>query len=147
MEIFKMKKIIALLFIVISILGCSSDNFNNKNPFIPNYSFNFEINTSFPLYSDLQYTGNAMLITLNGAGANGVILFNAGAGNFKAYDASCPNQNFSSCSQLEADGINAVCPCDDVSYSLFTGLPNADVQYPLKPYRVEVNGNLVRVYN
>ncbi len=142
-----MKKIIALLFISILFLGCSDDNFNNNNPYIPNYNFNVEINLNLPLYSDLQYTGNGMLITLNGAGANGIIVFNAGSDSYKAFDASCPNQYSSSCSQLEVDGISAVCPCDDVAYSLFTGLADADVEYPLKPYRVEVNGNIIRVYN
>jgi Ferredoxin subunits of nitrite reductase and ring-hydroxylating dioxygenases len=142
-----MKKIIALLFISIAIAACSDSNFNNRNPYIPNYSFSVEINTNLPLYSDLQYTGNGKLITLNGAGANGIIVFNAGSGNFRAYDASCPNQYPSSCSRLEVEGINAVCPCDDVAYSLFTGLADADVEYPMKPYRVEVNGNVIRVYN
>lgn len=142
-----MKKIIALLFMSILFLGCSDDNFNNNNPYIPNYNFNVEININLPLYSNLQYTGNGMLITLNGAGANGIIVFNAGSGNYRAFDASCPNQYSSSCSQLEVDGINAVCPCDDVAYSLFTGLADADIEYPLKPYRVEVNGSILRVYN
>jgi nitrite reductase/ring-hydroxylating ferredoxin subunit len=45
------------------------------------------------------------------------------------------------------EGINAVCPCDDVRYSLFTGLAEADVEYPMKPYRVQVTGNVIRVYN
>lgn len=141
-----MKKIIALLFISILFLGCS-DDFNNDNPYITNSSFSVEINLNLPLYSDLQYTGNGMLITINGAGSTGIIVFNAGSDSYKAYDASCPNQYSSSCTQLEVDGINAVCPCDDVAYSLFTGLADADVEYPLKAYRVEVNGSTIRVYN
>jgi len=146
-EIFAMKKIIALLLIGIAISACSDSKINNRNPYIPNYSFSVEINMNLPLYSDLQYTGNGKLITLNGAGANGIIVFNAGAGSFRAYDASCPNQYASSCSRLVVEGINAVCPCDDVMYSLFTGLADADVEYPMKPYRVQVTGNIIRVYN
>jgi hypothetical protein len=37
-------------------------------------------------------------------------------------------------------GINVVCACDDAEYSLFTG--QGGKQYPLKQYRVEVNGNI-----
>jgi hypothetical protein len=41
-------------------------------------------------------------------------------------------------------GINVVCACDDAD-SLFTG--QGGKQYPLKQYRVEVNGNILRVYS
>lgn len=144
-----MKKIIALIIITIAISSCSDDKINYRNPYIPNYNFSIELNLDLPLYSDLKYTANGMLITLNGAGANGVIVFNAGSGNYKAFDASCPNQYASSCSRMEVDGIAAVCPCDDIEYSLFTGLPmgNTEVEYPMKPYRVEVNGSILRIYN
>jgi nitrite reductase/ring-hydroxylating ferredoxin subunit len=60
-----------------------------------------------------------------------------------AFDAACPNQAISSCSTMTLKGINVVCACDDAEYSLFTG--QGGKQYPLKQYRVEVNGN-IRVY-
>jgi nitrite reductase/ring-hydroxylating ferredoxin subunit len=43
-------------------------------------------------------------------------------------------------------GINAICACDNAEYSLFSG-QSAGKQYPLKQYRVEVNGNMLHVYN
>jgi nitrite reductase/ring-hydroxylating ferredoxin subunit len=43
--------------------------------------------------------------------------------------------------------INVVCSCDNNEYSLFTGLSQGGSQYPLKQYRVEVNGTILRVYN
>jgi hypothetical protein len=42
-------------------------------------------------------------------------------------------------------GINAVCPCDSKEYNLFTG--QGGLQYPLKQYRVEVIGNILRIFN
>jgi hypothetical protein len=42
-------------------------------------------------------------------------------------------------------GINVICACDSAEYSLFTG--QGGLQYPLKQYRVEVNGTIIRVYN
>ena len=115
---------------------------SNKNPYIPNYSFTVDINTSLPAYSNLKFPSNAVFYA--GAGARGLIVFNTGSG-YNAFDAACPNQALSSCSTLTIKGINAICPCDSKEYSLFSGL--SDLQYPLKQYRIEVIGSVIRVYN
>jgi hypothetical protein len=48
---------------------------------------------------------------------------------------------------MTLSGINAICPCDDASYSLFTGVA-AGKQYPMKQYRVEkISETSLRVYN
>jgi nitrite reductase/ring-hydroxylating ferredoxin subunit len=57
------------------------------------------------------------------------------------------NQALSACSTMTLKGINVVCSCDNNEYSLFTGLSQGGSQYPLKQYRVEVNGTILRVYN
>ena len=137
-----MKKYILLLLLPF-FWNCDSENFNNSNPYIPNYTFSLEINTDLPTYSNLQFASNGKYIS--GYGARGVIIFNTGSG-YIAFDAACPNQAISSCSTMSVNGINAVCPCDSAAYSLFTGQSQGK-QYPMKQYRVEVNGNLIRVYN
>jgi len=96
-----------------------------------------------PSYSNLQYVSNAIYYA--GQGVRGIIIFNAGGSNYNAFDAACPNQALGACSTMTIKGINAVCPCDGKEYSLFTG--QGSLQYPLKQYRVEVNGNMLRVYN
>lgn len=102
---------------------------------------------SLPLYTDLLYTGNAKKITVAGIGINGVIVMNTGSG-YAAWEASCPNQELSNCSGLTINGVNAICPCDEVEYSLFTGQATTPVEFPLKPYRVAVvSQNIIRVYN
>jgi nitrite reductase/ring-hydroxylating ferredoxin subunit len=135
------KKLLFLLAILL-ITSCSDNGVSNKNPFIPNYTFTVDINTSLPAYSNLKFASNA--IYYPGVGARGILVFNTGSG-YKAFDAACPNQALSSCSTLTIKGINAICPCDSKEYSLFTGL--SDLQYPLKQYRVEVIGTVIRVYN
>jgi nitrite reductase/ring-hydroxylating ferredoxin subunit len=75
----------------------------------------------------------------------GVYVFNTGSG-YNAFEAACPNQALSACSTMTLKGIK-FCSCDNNEYSLFTGLSQGGSQYPLKQYRVEVNGTILRVYN
>lgn len=138
-----MKNYFALLLFTV-LWSCDSGNFNNNNPHIPNYSFSTELNLALPSYSALNFVSNAKY--LSGYGARGIIVFNAGNNSFKAYDAACPNQPLSTCSTMTINGINAVCACDNISYSLFSG-QSPGQQYPMKEYRVEVFGSSIRVYN
>lgn len=138
-----MKRLFLILLFAVTLMGCDKENFNNRNPYIPNYGFSILINTNLPSYSQLTFASNA--IYYPNEGALGLIIFNTGSG-YKAYDAACPNQPISSCSTMTINGINAVCGCDDAEYNLFTGqAPNTE--YPMKPYRVEVTGDVIRVYN
>ncbi|MES2544706.1 MAG: hypothetical protein V4548_07465 [Bacteroidota bacterium] len=138
-----MKKYFLLLAITI-LCSCDKDNFNNKNPYIPNYNFSVNIDTNLPLYSNLNFVSNGQYISEGGA--LGLIVFNTGSG-YTAYDAACPNQPITSCSTMNVNGINGVCPCDSASYSLFTGQSSTAQQYPMKAYRVEKNGSVIHVYN
>jgi nitrite reductase/ring-hydroxylating ferredoxin subunit len=148
-----MKKHLILFFIIPLFTCCSNSDFNNINPYIPNYTVNILINMDLPEYNDLKYVSNG--VYYSAAGAKGVFVFNTGSG-YNAFDAACPNQPLSSCSALgfkkldpkdpyKIDETNVVCPCDNNQYSLFTGQGN--LQYPLKQYRVEINGRVLRIYN
>lgn len=141
------RKIFGFLIIMILFLGCESDNTRTKNPYVPNYPFNININMELPMYSSLLYPSNAVFISPSLAGANGIIIFNAG-GSYRVYEANCPNQTITSCSRLQiVGGIRAKCPCDDLEYSLFTGLPVTEGEYAMIPYRIEQNGNVLRIWN
>lgn len=142
-----MKKIITLLLAIQLFSSCNSDDYNYNNPYLPDYNFSLLIDMNLPLYSGLNFVGEPVPITTSGYGINGIIVMKTGNG-YNAFEATCPNQEITNCSQLDLNGIMAVCPCDDVEYSLFTGQPNADVRYSLKPYRVEILGpTSIRVYN
>ena len=138
-----MKKYFFFLVAIPMFFGCSTNSPNNNNPYLPNYPVNVDINMNLPAYSSLLYVSNA--IYYPGQGVRGLIIFNSGSG-YNAFDAACPNQALSSCSTMTIKGIYSLCACDSAEYSLFTG-QSAGKQYPLKQYRVEVNGNLLRVYN
>ncbi|WP_298307738.1 hypothetical protein [Flavobacterium sp.] len=139
-----MRKLLFLLVLTL-IVSCDDNGFNNRNPYLPNYNFSFDINTNLPAYSNLQFASNYIKIYPSNGPSSGVIVFNTGSA-YNAFDGGCPNQDLSSCSILTLSGINATCPCDDASYSLFTGQA-AGKKYPLKQYRVEINGQNIRVYN
>ncbi|ENA1795360.1 hypothetical protein ABF176_002201 [Flavobacterium psychrophilum] len=135
----------SLLLIAILTLSCHKDSVVNDNTYLPNYSFSVVINTSLPSYNNLNFPSNPVLITNAGAGIKGIVVMKVGNDDYRAYEASCPNQYPSDCSLMSLNGINAKCPCDGKEYSLYTGVGSG--QYPLKAYRVEVNGSNLRVYN
>jgi nitrite reductase/ring-hydroxylating ferredoxin subunit len=140
-----MKKLILLLAFVSISLGCDKDDYVSQNPYLPNYNFEIELDLNLPAYSQLNFPSNPVRIFQAGAGINGIIVMKTGSG-FTAWEVTCPNQPITECSILEIDGINAVCPCDEVAYSLFNGQGAA--QYPLKQYRVDVlTPTFIRVYN
>lgn len=143
-----MKRIFYFLILFIVFFSCDRDiQTDNNNPYLPNYSFEAILNMSFPQYSSLAFPSNAVYVNSAGAGIRGLIVFNAGSGNFLAYDAACPNQPLTDCSTMTINGINAKCPCDDAEYSLFTGLA-AGKQYPMKAYRVQmIDATTIKVYN
>jgi len=137
-----MKKVLLLIFAISFLMGCSGNENSNTNPYLPNYTFSVDLNTNLPTYSTLKYPSNA--VYYSSAGVRGIIVFNTGSG-YNAFDAGCPNQELSSCSTMTIKGINALCSCDNKEYSLFTG--QSGMPYPMKQYRVEVNGDVIRVYN
>lgn len=140
-----MKKYLVLLVLTF-LMGCDKENFSNNNPYLPNYGFSININMSLPQYSNLQFPSNAVYINNGSAGVRGIFVFNTGSG-YVAFDAACPNQALSSCSTMTLNGINAICGCDNASYSLFTGQA-AGMQYSMKQYRVEqIDAVSLRVYN
>jgi nitrite reductase/ring-hydroxylating ferredoxin subunit len=146
-----MKKYILLCLSLIFILSCDSDGVNYNNKYLPNYNFAIDIDMNLPLYTGLQYPVNPVFINQVGVGINGIIVMNTGGGGYKAFDASCPNQPLTDCSLMTIEGAYAVCPCDDVKYSLFDGSPNvSDDAHPyfMKPYRVTVtSATSIRVSN
>ncbi len=129
--------------LLVFLFGCDAGSYNNHNPYIPNYNFTVDVNLSLPAYNSLNYPGNGVYI--GGYGARGIIVFYTGA-TYLAYDAACPNQAISSCSTMQINGLNAVCPCDSAEYNLYTGLASGQ-SYSMKPYRVQTASGYIRVYN
>ncbi len=140
-----MKKIVFAIVSIVILMGCSGENSRNRNPYLPDYSFSFLIDTNLPLYSGLNSPVNPKIVTDPSSGTT-LIVMKVSDTDYRAWDINCPNQSITSCSRMTINGVNAKCSCDDVEYSIFTGVGAG--QYPMKGYRVEVLGTrTIRVYN
>jgi len=127
-----------------------NDDGDNNNNFIPDINFDTfdSINTTLPQYNDLQFPGGSIVI--NGFGYNGIVIYNTG-NTYYAFEITDPNHVPSGCSILNVEGTIATCNCEDGnSYSIAGGgvpFDGTTGQYSLKPYFVETNGNVIRVYS
>jgi nitrite reductase/ring-hydroxylating ferredoxin subunit len=140
-----MKKICCVLLLFGLLVSCDKDSPRNKNPYLPDYSFSVSINRSLPLYAGLNSPINPVFIDIQNAGISGIIAMKISDTDYRAWEASCPNQYPSACSRMSIDGVNAKCSCENFAYSLFTGVGGG--QYTMKQYRVEILGNVLRIYN
>ena len=150
-----MKKYAVLFLMIYLLFACSDSGIRSNNPYLPNYSVLIDLNLNLAEYSNLKFVSNAVIIPTN-VGVRGIVVFNSGF-SYSAFDLACPNQVLSSCSTmnfkkldpsdpLKIDKTTIVCPCDNAEYSLFSG-QSAGKEYPLKQYRVQINGDVLRVYN
>lgn len=145
-----MKYSLLIAITCLLLFSCSKSNVNNNNPYLPNYEFDTGniINTNLPQFNDLQFPGNHIILSSD-FGINGVVVYFSGS-TYTAFEITDPNHNIQNCSILTVEGIIATCSCEDEnSYDILTGQGREGTtgQYPLKPYFVEVNDNIIRVYN
>ncbi len=144
-----MKNLVLIVLASFLLNACSKNDDNNDNEYLTDINFDTgtAINTNFPQYNSLQFPGNHAVI--NGFGLSGIVVYYSGS-SYSAFELSDPNHIYQSCSALTVSGVLATCSCDDENvYDILTGQPNGSTtgQYGLKPYFVEVTGNIIRVYN
>nr|WP_299171660.1 hypothetical protein [uncultured Allomuricauda sp.] len=138
---------ILLLFL----MACSSDS-TNRNPFLQEVNFRFELNMNLPLYNNLNTIGNPVYVGNTGVGTRGIFVMRSSLDSFFAFEASCPNHAPNNCSTMMIDGQNVVCSCEDFTYSLFTGQQlnrpdDGNRYYDLLFYRATQSGNIITVFN
>lgn len=144
-------KRICLLLLVLIFFACSK-NGTNRNPYLQEIGFRFDINTNLPLYSPLNNTGNPVYIDNQAVGTRGAFVINVGFEQFRVFEASCPNHAPNDCSTMTIDGQVAKCACDDFEYSLFTGQflnrpDDGQRYYDMLEYRASANGNIIIISN
>ncbi len=139
-----------MLLLLLFTLACSNDQ-GQRNPYLQEIGFRFEINLNLPLYSPLTNPGNAVYIGAQGIGIRGVYVMNTGFA-YRVFEASCPNHSPNSCSTTSLSGQTAVCGCEDYEYSLFTGQQLAPPDdggryFNMLEYRATQSGNVVVISN
>ncbi len=145
-----MKKIWGIILLV-SLLACDKQN-TNRNPFLQEVGFAFEINLNLPLYSPLTTIGNVVYIGNAQVGTRGAFVIKSGFDQYRVFEASCPNHAPNTCSTMSFNGQVASCSCEDYSYSIFTGQmfdrPEDGIQYyDMLEYRATFSGNTVIISN
>ncbi len=139
------------IILLVCLLSCESDR-TNRNPFLQEIGFRFDINLNLPLYSPLTNPGSAIYIGSQQVGTRGVFVANSGFDVFRVFEASCPNHAPNECSTMTLDGTVATCSCEDFEYSAFTGQqlnrPDDGTRYyDMLEYRATVSGNVVVISN
>ncbi len=149
-----MRSYLVLLLLVL-VFACDT-NTTNRNPFLQEFSFRFDINTNLPLYSALTNEGSAIYIGNEQAGTRGIFVIKtlASLNGYRAFEASCPNHVPNNCSTMTLDNSrnSVTCGCEDYNYTLFTGqllnAPNDGSRfYNMLEYRVNASGSVISVTN
>lgn len=139
------------IVLLIALLSCDNDR-GDRNPFLQEIGFRFDINLNLPLYSPLTNLGNAVYIDTPGVGIKGIFVIKSNFDQYRAFEASCPNHVPSDCSTMVLDGQIVTCPCDGYEYYLFTGQQkdtpdDGNQYYNLLEYNAVQSGNVVVISN
>lgn len=140
------RKALFILVIVMQLCSCQREHYQ-RNPFLQEARFSYQLNMHLAKYIKLRHSGNAVLV--DNVGLRGIVVANIG-GHYMAWDRACPSQALSDCSQmtLESDHLFMLCPCNGVKYNLANGLPlSGTSSYPMLNYQVVEKGNLLEIFN
>lgn len=142
-----MKRGLALLLLVPLLFACDKDSDRrNVNPYLPEYNFSVSINRNLPQYQALNTPLNPVEVNIDGAGISGLIVMKISDTDFRAWEAACPNQYPQACSRMTIkNNTTSKCSCESFEYSLLTGVGGGS--YTLRPYRYEIQGEVLRIYN
>lgn len=143
---FRIKKAILLLFLTFLISCSNDDDVRYENPYLADINVALQINLALPEFSNLQFPGNKY-VTYN-YGLNGIVVYCLNPSTYTAFELTDPNHVPQNCSRLTVTGIKAACDCDENEYEIISGQStNGQMEFPLKPYRVEKVGNVLQITN
>lgn len=139
------------LVLLLIFLSCSKES-TDRNPYLLDLGFRFDMNLNLPEYNRLRNIGNPVYVGTQGVGTRGMFVIKSSIDQYMAFEASCPNHAPNNCSTMTMKGQTATCECDGYEYSLFTGQilnPPKDGKryYDMLYYRADLNGNVVTVSN
>ena len=137
-----MKKIIILVFSLLSLSSCS-----DSDDYIQNVYVNIEVPVNQPEYSDLDAIGNSVFIT---GGVKGIIIYHANVNDYRAFDRNCSFEPSIQCAYI--DSINstiASCNCCSSKFLIDKNgiTANGPALRPLKEYYTSFSGGILKIKN
>ncbi|MCG2462869.1 hypothetical protein K8352_19050 [Flavobacteriaceae bacterium F89] len=139
-------------FLAILLTSACSKESTNRNPYLLDAGFRFDMNLNLPKYNPLRNIGNPIYVDANGVGTRGMFVIKSGIDQYMAFEASCPNHAPNNCSTMKIEGQTAICDCEGYEYSLFTGQllnrpKDGKRYYDMLYYQANFNGDVVTVSN
>ncbi len=137
--------------LLLSLFSCENDR-GDRNPYLQEIGFRFDMNLNLPLYSPLTNLGNAVFIDNARVGIRGAFVMQSSIDQYRVFEASCPNHVPNDCSTMILNGQTATCSCEGYEYSLFTGQlinrpDDGNRYYDMLEYRATQSGNVVVISN
>jgi nitrite reductase/ring-hydroxylating ferredoxin subunit len=132
--------------LTIILLGSCNKGSNQTMPYVP---VDIYVNTSLPLYTNLNIIGGWSYVA---GGNDGIILYRQSYDNIVAYERRCTNDAFNACgfSSVDSSNVVVVCACDGSEYSIFDGsLLKGPATVGLFQYRTTYNPDVgdLHVFN
>ena len=137
-----MKKIIILVFSLLSLSSCT-----DSNDYIQNVYVNIEVPVNQPEYSDLDAIGNSIFIA---GGVKGIIIYHANVNDYRAFDRNCSFEPSTQCAYI--DSINstiASCNCCSSKFLIDQNgiTANGPALRSLKEYYTSFSGGILKIKN
>ena len=135
---------IALALIALPFFShCSKENPNNV---IPNVYVEVLLNINEPSSFDLQPIGGWIYHV---GGSNGLVIYRAGATDFKCFDRHSTYQVDDWCQvNVDSAGFKLVDTCSGSEFSIFDGsVVKAPANIPLKQYPTSFDGTYITIRN
>ena len=133
------------LWLGVMVLG-ACESAINQDP-IPQVLVNEQLNLNSLQNQALQLIGGYKI--LPEAGYKGLIIYRASTTEYRAFDLACSYQPTSDCAQVMVDDSDLfmVDTCCNSSFD-FNGFPTGGpAQWPLQPYPVYLNGDVLTIQN
>ena len=142
-----MRKQLPICILLLSLAFVFSCNKNqNRVPYVP---IDLYINTTLPLYTNLNVIGGWVYVS---GGSKGLIVYRQTAEKFMIYDRHCTYDVNAQCASASVDSTNMAisCDCDGSQYQLYDGaVINGPASFPLQQYQSIYDGlaNTLHIYN
>jgi len=136
------------LFFLSFFISCEGDSDNNDdNPCLIDQNVNFRLNLDLPLYADLKFSGNDLLLRNSVNFIEGVYITRQGD-IFTAIELAEPNNCLQTCSSYTLKDGFFTYSCDDITnkYDISGNkIDRKDGEFNMRRYNTSLSGNILTI--